>query len=695
MVSFPFKKKRTPGAAEAANPPSSGPRGADASTAGNVVIPRINTLMTESTSGSTSAPVSPVSKRLALDLPRPPPNSAVRHSRVLSLALVGAGLDAIFSPLQSLRQRQRDIIHDLSPELVPVVNLITAQRLREYMAGPVTVVVPGSAQGIRADALLVGTELLLTPPGGRPRYLNVQDCLIIPTTARQGQCDLVILQDFESKQATLRCDDDADAFMWLAALHLAKYETSALNEAFTGVMLSLKGPDLSDVDTLLSPRKRFPRFEWCNMRLPQVSSKWVKVYVAVTPGDSKRKGRVEVYTSDKMTKRLLVLYVNDADALYNVYPEDYKMIDFNLIMKLEGEVFVSKLHEHLFHHHDSGPDLPKSSKVRTRVGLLSSLASMTHNPPPPLSTLPNRSRSSSVNSTSSFFVNAPSPDPEASPSLTPRSPPSSAHFFKKQTANNFVTTNYLYLMPLPHPGVSAIEIMIRNFIHWVDTFKLYGRPEHLSSDKTDPESMLFGLPRLPCYGYLSMDDAYNVVEANFDSARYNSWGLREWKKCFKDLIRCKQMDSEYQGVGRIGDLFNSVDGDSTEENSFAEEYPSPRITLPKMAPRVASPISLKLRFSSTRDDTFDTLGALSFSDPEIGLNDGQYLGKPLDDKNSTLRPRLMELPPPLQMVRDDTIHSLEPIPDMPTPLDDPAGVNYFGFVDEKLRATPVDSFSVG
>ncbi|KAF5212724.1 hypothetical protein E0198_000223 [Clavispora lusitaniae] len=651
------------GAAEAANPPSSGLRGADASTAGNVVMPRINTSMTES---HRSGPSPPCVAFSAWRRTLPPAAHPAGPSRVRRYAGGALWPDAIFPNFSPLPARHH-------PRLISRVG--ACGQFDHRSQAPVAIGLP--------------------LPGGRPRYLNVQDCSIIPTTARQGQCDLVILQDFESKQATLRCDDDADAFMWLAALHLAKYETSALNEAFTGVMLSLKGPDLSDVDTLLSPRKRFPRFEWCNMRLPQVSSKWVKVYVAVTPGDSKKKGRVEVYTSDKMTKRSLVLYVNDADALYNVYPEDYKMIDFNSIMKLEGEVFVSKSHEHLFHHHDSGPDSPKSSKVRTRVGSSSSLASMTHNPPPPLSTLPNRSRSSSVNSTSSFFVNAPSPDPEASPSLTPRSPPSSAHFFKKQTANNFVTTNYLYLMPLPHPGVSAIEIMIRNFIHWVDTFKLYGRPEHLSSDKTDPESMLFGLPRLPCYGYLSMDDAYNVVEANFDSARYNSWGSREWKKCFKDLIRCKQMDSEYQGVGRIGDLFNSVDGDSTEENSFAEEYPSPRITLPKMAPRVASPISSKLRFSSTRDDTFDTLGALSFSDPEIGLNDGQYLGKPLDDKNSTSRPRSMELPPPSQMVRDDTIHSLEPIPDMPTPLDDPAGVNYFGFVDEKLRATPVDSFSVG
>ena len=46
-------------------------------------------------------------------------------------------------------------------------------------------------------------------------------------------------------------------------------------------------------------------------------------------------------------------------------------------------------------------------------------------------------------------------------------------------------------MPSLHPGVTAVETMIRNFIPIVDAFKLYGRPKRLISDKSDTASMLF------------------------------------------------------------------------------------------------------------------------------------------------------------------------------------------------------------
>lgn len=584
---------------------------------------------------------SPPSPRLdmARDFARPPPSS-VRHLRVLSVSLA-AGLDEIFSPLQLVRRHQRDISHDLPRELVPVVNLIHAQGLRQYAAGPVSVVVPGARAPIRAHAALIGTELQLQTENLQDsRYLNVQDCAVRPLAPEDGAGGgLVIWQDFDSKHVTLRCDDADDTIMWLAAFELAKYEQAALNEAFTGVVLLLKGPALSDISTLLAPRKRFARFEWCNMRLPQVLSKWVKVFVAVTPGDGKKSGRVEIYTSDKMAKRLLVVYINSASAVYNVYPEDHKMIDFNLMMKLEGEVFVNRNHESVFHHDTAQAPSPASgatpqkrllSRVPSLLSLLLMLADLQLAAPLPLGG--RRERSGSILSTLSFFEHAASPDPE--PAL-PRSP-TSTNFFKKQTATNFVTTDHLYLMPLAHPGVSGVETMIRNWIHLVDTFRLYGRPERLSSDKSDPQLMLFGLPHLPCYGYLSMDDAYAAVDANLDTARFNAWSLLQWKDCFKKFIHLKQLDLDYKGVGHIKDLFLLVDD--------LDNLPSPRISLPKQ--RVASP----LRHSDVYSDSL-------FGD------------------------RLV--PPPLQMTRDDTISSLGPIADIPTPLDD-GKTAYFDF-EEHLR----------
>lgn len=637
--------------------------------------PRINTEQPV-----VSAPTSPVSRRS--EFSRQPPALYVRHSRVLSRSsTIPGGLNAMFSPLQTLRHRLRTIITDLPKELLPVVNLLNAQRLRQYAAGPLELLAEDGVTWLPADASLTGPELSLSILGTlRPRYLNIQDCNIVPSRevpGSRGLYDITILHNFENSMAVLRVRDVLDMHMWLSAMHLSKYEHTSLNVAFSAVILSLKGPQLSDIYTLLAHKKRFPRFEWCDLRLPQVSNKWLRVYLAIMPGDHKKKGRIEVYTSDKLNKKSLVLYVNDVDAVYNVYPEDHHMIDFNLIMKLEGEIFVNKAYEHMFaHDNNAASGVVTPQKVGSRAPSLTSLNSLLL--PPQVTAIANespsgtRSRSTSVNSTSSFFVNAPSPDPDAV-TVTPGSPKSGqGHFFKKQSANNFVTTNYLYVMPMSHPGVLAIEIMLRNFVHIIDSFKLYGRPDHLNSDKNNPISMLFGLPALPHYCYLSTEDAYSVVAANFDTARYHNWGDRQWRECLKEYLSCKQRDGPYKGTGDINELFDSFALDGSAESVFHDDVAMSPI--PQYNGRVSSPqmpaVPSKLREAS------DSM----IQGPPFPGNDAGELGNPIEFSQEQFRYAGEEklLPPP----RAERVRSLEPIVDLPTPMDEPNTMNYFMIKDD-------------
>ncbi|SGZ47424.1 CIC11C00000005796 [Sungouiella intermedia] len=645
-----------------------------------------------------SAPSSPVSRR-STDRHVP---SYVRHSRVLSGASANLGaLDSMFLRAGTLRQRLKTIQTDLPPELLPVINLLNAQRVRQYAEGPLLVLAPNNFDWIPCDAVLTGTELCIWLEGSsNARYLNVQDCSIVPLRASvpgdDMLYDLVVLQDFDTKITTFRFPNSTAMTSWLSGLQLAKFENTSLNEAFTAVMLSLKGPELLDIYTLLAHKKRFPRFEWCNLRLPQVLNKWVRVYMAIIPGDGKKKGRVEVYTLDKINKKSLVLYVNDADAVYNVYPEDYNMINFNLIMKLEGEVFVSKLFQHLFSYESfQPPGTPTMAlKMFSRSTSQTSMSSL--NPPPaiglgssPANGSGARSRSTSVNSTSSFFVNAPLPDPEGNVQSMPGSPTrSGTHFFKKQTANNFVSTNYLYVMPLTHPGVSALEIMIRNFVHIIDAFKLYGRPEHLNSDKLLPVSMLFGLPSLPHCFYLSDEDAYEVVAANFDTARLQNWTELQWRNCLKEYLLCKQRDGDYKGEGNIVELFDSVEAEGADS---LDGMGSPKITLPQYGSRVTSPmppaVPSKLRQSASEQNGFDPF---SDSDTNIALRDQVYLGRPIEFESSSYSPRPSRGNiPNHELTNDEVIRSLEPIVDLPTPLDDNVAKHYFAINDDKaVRVGP-------
>lgn len=661
--------------------------------------PRLNTTNINNLAGTTppghgnnplSAPSSPISRRLGSE--RLAPASYLRHSRVLSMSSnTNLALDAdLLRPLRSLRRRMKTILSDLPPELLPVVNLINAQRLRTYISGSLWLKEQGSSEWQPAEATLTGTELALYIDGSsNPRYINIQDCsVLVGNNVDSYSYDLTILQDFDNHQKVLRFDVQQDLLNWLAALHLAKYEQTSLNEAFTAVILSLKGPELLDIFTLLAHKKRFARFEWCNLRLPQVSSKWIKTYMAIIPGDGKKKGRVEIYTNDKINKKSLIMYVNDADAVYNVYPEDHRMIDSNGIMKLEGQVFVNKDYEHLFSGASlSGANTPVGSKLGSRTGSNTSLSSLAA--PAPVQ-LGNRSRSTSVNSSHSFFMNSPTPNKTNKEQLTPGSPPRNtfSHFYKKQSVNKFVCTNYIYLMPIPHPGVSAIEIMIRNFVHIVDAFKLYGRPSHLNSDKKNTISMLFGLPSLPHYGYLATEDAFDLVEANFETARIQNWTELEWRNCLKEYLLCKQADGPYKGFGNIADLYDAMEGElpTSEIDSQFGGMLSPKITFPHGASRVASPPPVNSRLSQSflNDQFGGEIGHLLLNDtqnqnsgiaPALKLNDNKFLGGPFEYKDGDPNPRS----------QDEMLRSLEPIVDLPTPMDDKHAVsNYFGGKDGKL-----------
>lgn len=612
-----------------------------------------------------STPTSPVSA-LGFDSPRQVPASFVRHLRVVSNASGSMAIQSSTSllPLQSLQNRQRAINLDLPPELLPVVNLMNAQKLRRYAFGSLAILSDDRMTWNSAEASLNGTELSIKAMGSAsPRYINIQDSSVIPTPTpgpSQAGYDLMILQDFDGNSITLRFADTEQLYTWLAAIHLAKFENSSLQEAYTAVILSLKGPELSDIYTLLSHKQRFSRFEWSNLRLPQISNKWIKVFVSITPGDAKKNGRIEVYASDKISKKNLVLYVDALDSVYNVYPEDYHMIDINLIMKLEGRVYVNKNYQHLFiHGNDStAANSPKggdSTPVKSRSSM--SLSSM--GPPNAALASPVRSRSNSLSSSSSFFFNL-LPNP-ADVELQVNSSPKSANVFKKQSNSNFVETDYLYLMPATHPGVTAIEIMLRNFIHIIDAFKLYGRPDHISSNKRDPVSMLFGLPALPRHGYMDVSDAFEVISLNFELSCLRNWGLSEWRDSLKEYLSCQQRDSNYKGTGNIYELFNSfelctapstgVDNSNANETTAAEEF--------------QQALAAKLR-SPFMDSALRSLESMpSTTSPHSTVIPG--LGNAFDYRKGEQE----NFGGLLYHQR-----SLHPIADMPTPLDERAQPNF-------------------
>lgn len=554
-------------------------------------------------------------RRVLSDKVKTTPSSLVRQLRIYSNSTPPIPTDTAsngslgsprsMTPVESdapglnLLQQNRLISQSLPPELAPVVNLINAQKLRTYALGNLKVlglIGNGEKAWFEVEAKLTGNELVIWRPsddpylvdGGndeyKPKYINLNDCKIELLGDAQAGYELRFWQDFTGHSTAVQFINNKDFIRWYSAIQLSKFEHISLNEAFTAVMLSLKGPSLSDIHILLTPKKRFPKYEWCNLRLPQISSKWLKVYMVIIPSDGKKTGRIEMYTSEKLSKKTMILYIPMISSAYNLYPEHHTMIDFNSIMKLNGEIYVNKNHEHLFVHQegDASPSRTRSMSFRShsRTGSSSSLNSLGS------PQVKSHSRNVSINSTSSFFNNAPSPNPESLQSSSPKkTKPSKSHhssFFKSKHSSNYVTAHYLYLMPIPHPGVSPIEIMIRNFIHIIDSFKLYGRPSHLNSNKSDPESLLFSLPSLPHYEYLSIADSTSIVNKYIDEAKYDNWTEFQWRNVFKQFIKDKIATAKYRGAGNIFKLYNDLEIDTVEINDY-ETISSPKISFPAAA----------------------------------------------------------------------------------------------------------------
>lgn len=538
-------------------------------------------------------------------------------------------------------QFNRQVTELLPPPLRPIVTLLHAHRLRIYNVGVFQVpgyTSDGERVWLEVEAKLTGTELAIWRPQlaeeeaafteFRPKYINIVDAKI--NVVNSGALfELKIQTDYTpANDVIVRFHDSKDYVKWLAALYLARFEHDLLNEAYTAVILSLRGAQLADIHVLLAQKKRFPSEEWCNVRWPQISDRWLKVFVVIVPGDSKHLGRMELYASDKISKRNLVAYVDRLDQVYNVYPELPAMIDFNAIMALNGDIYVNKHFEHLFDAEMAPPQRLFTLKGISRSDSWHSLSSLKSDATPP-ATPKNHHRRTNLGLLTLlqlFFSLAPSPQPPTSHKHKGRrhrahtlaegenvqNTPKRTLLFVKKNLDQFATTSHCYLMPLTHPGVPAIETMIRNYIHIIDAFKLYGRPKQLALDKLDPQLLLFALPLLPHYQYLSRDALTKLVDKKLTPAIEANWDYQRWRQEFKAYLRDRVLQG-YRGHGDVLKLYQNLDY-SVFDAPFSPTLPDdgylelaytllPPLYLRLLTPATDSPVAVDLDYDTARKYT--------------------------------------------------------------------------------------------
>lgn len=396
-------------------------------------------------------------------------------------------------PKEDLRSVSTNL-DDLSPELVPIVTLLSSQSHRRYYEGIFMLYYDLNGDGKPADrewkevyGILTGNQLAywdaanlasfknsnnphaLLENASKPNYINFTDSVfnamkVLPA-AKQNLENVIIVSTTLKNRYIIQFKAVSDLNNWYSALRLSNFEYQLLQHAYTGALLSARGSRLSDIKTILA-EKRFDHEDWVSIRYGSGMA-WKRCYAVIEPSTSKRKsfipGRILFYENDQKKKKQLMAVVTNSSSVCAVYPQSHQLIDHSTMLKLEGYINF------------------KSPSVSTKVS--------------------------------------------------------------KKSIDDFKNTS-IFLMPEQHSSVPGFDTLIRFLIPLLDSFGLYGRPKRLKAERLDPDSLLFGLPTLPHVHYLELTDL-----AGFSNkSDFLTWDVKTWNDNLKSILKTK-LNQGYEGCG--------------------------------------------------------------------------------------------------------------------------------------------------
>lgn len=401
---------------------------------------------------------------------------------------------------------------EISPELVPLVTLLSAQNHRRYMENNFMLLhdlnnegAPGERKWTEVYGVLSGTQLAIwnaeqllasrhnkdkfSKSTSKPEYLNLADSnykasLTLPSLGKALSNVILLLTTLKNRYI-LQFSSKELLLKWHAAFRLLTFEYSLLQEAYTGALLSARGAKLSDIKVILSESK-YNHEHWVSVRFG-AGRPWKRVFAVVDPNPKggkkhpERLGKVMLYAHDKIKKAPLIATIVSASSIYAVYPSNPAVIDASTMIKMDGAkvAFNDKL---------------QNSEGESAV----------------------------------------------------------------------------FIMPEAHMSVPGYDTLIRFLIPTLDAFKLYGRPKKLNADKKDPASLLFGLPVLPHVHYLQVEDVIKLSQVSSSIL----WPVDEWSNHLKDVLKNKML-AGYSGCGSAHGLSGALNSPALDISSPSSRTGSP------------------------------------------------------------------------------------------------------------------------
>lgn len=419
------------------------------------------------------------------------------------------------------RKSKQELLENLSPELVPIVTLLTVQQNRRYYDGIFMLYHDLDGEGRPAGrewqevyGILTGNQLAywqaatliefknnpdgLLEASAKPKYLNFTDSVYnamktLPAAKRNLE-NIIVVSTTLKNRFLLQLKTYNDLVAFYLALRLSNFEYTSLQEAYTASLLSSRGSRLSDIRTVLS-EKRFDHEDWVSIRYGSGMA-WQKCYAVIEPSVAKRKsftpGRILLYESEQKKKKQLLAVIVNASSVAAIYPLSPVLIDHSTLLKMEASVNY------------------------------------------------------------------------LSPSLSSK--------ISKKHADDFTETS-IFFMPQQHSSVPGFDTLIRFLICLMDSFGLYGRPKRLKAERLDQDSLLFGLPTLPHVHYLDLEDISPLA----GRGEFFTWDAKLWKAELKRILKLK-IDRGYEGCGHARGFSGSTAGNRVNSGAFNDRRaPTPPV----------------------------------------------------------------------------------------------------------------------
>lgn len=420
-------------------------------------------------------------------------------------------------------------VTDLPEELLPVVTLISHQQSRNYYTGNAYFYHQTSNIDLyewsSAFVQLTGSDISVQVDGGPKTFINVCDCELA-YDRNENYLSVSVTKD---SVLSFKFNTAEELNGFYSSILLCKFEYQQLQEAYTGALLSSQAIHFSDIKTLLSPINKNIKEEWSVVRFPFLNDKWIRCLIVVKPSN-----KIEIYLNSSKSKKYLLATITNGQSAYTIYSNDPSQVQNNSLLRLYGNCYInSDLLESVVTKDDL--ESIKSKKMRSRTSSLSKRLSLSSLRSDDNKSLSMHKRADSIDTTVSehSFNNSKTP--------------------KKLINKNLINTHLIYLIPESHASVRPVEIMLRMLIPMLNSFSLYGRPTKFISSRTDPNSLLFGLPQLPNTYYLNTKSANDLVTLNLGHSLVEEWTSSDWNFIFKELLSTL-MEKGWKGGSFYGDV---------------------------------------------------------------------------------------------------------------------------------------------